>query len=416
MAVVAFPGPKALESVGVRPHLLEDLAVKTLCLEGELSLLDLAEKMRLRLSIVDELFQHLRKEQLCEVKGMNGNVYRVALTSQGKARGMELLSLNQYVGSAPVSLSDYVTRIQFQSVKKAVVRPSDVRQAFENLVLDDQTLKQLGTAVTSGTSIFLYGPTGTGKTSLALNLLQIYRDQVWIPYAVEVDGQMIAVYDSAVHERVDHRLPPDNDRRWVLCQRPRVIAGGELTSEMLDLQFNPITKFYAAPLQMKANNGVLIIDDFGRQRMRPEEMLNRWILPLDRGIDFLTLAGGKKFEIPFDVLVVFSTNLDLTELADAAFLRRIQNKIKVGYVTPEQFHEIFRRACRQAGLTYDADVVEHLIELLSKELKEPLRACYPWDITNQICWAASYEGRAAQFERETVAQACRNYFLRPQTD
>ena len=192
------------------------------------------------------------------------------------------------------------------------------------------------------------------------------------------------------------------------------MTGGELTIEMLDLQFNPVTKFYAAPLQLRANNGVLIIDDFGRQRMRPEEMLNRWIVPLDRRIDYLTLAGGKKFEVPFDLLVVFATNLDPRELTDEAFLRRIHNKIKVGYVTPEQFHEISRRVCQQLGLGYDAAVIGHLIDVLIKELKQPLRACYPRDVIHQIFWAAAYQGKRPQLEPETVAQACRNYFLPPE--
>jgi hypothetical protein len=182
---------------------------------------------------------------------------------------------------------------------------------------------------------------------------------------------------------------------------------------MLDLQFNPVTKFYGAPLQVKANNGVMVIDDFGRQRMRPEEMLNRWIMPLDRGVDFLTLLGGKKFEIPFDLLVVFATNLDVKKLADEAFLRRIQNKIKVGFVTPEHFHQIFRRLCEHLGLTYEAAVVDRLIEELTKELKQPLRACYPRDILHHICWAALYEGKLPSLDAETVTQACRKYFHHP---
>ena len=411
MEATTIPAPEALEELGIRRNLLEDLALKILYLEGEVSLRDLADKMRLRFSIVEEIFQQLRKEQLCEVKGMTGHVYRIVSTSQGRARGVELLSLNHYSGPAPVSLGDYVSRVRAQSVRKVLAQPGDLRRAFEDLVLDDDMLKQLGTAVISGTSIFLYGPTGTGKTAIAVRLPRIYQDQVWIPYALEVDGQIITIYDSAVHERVDHNVSAESDGRWVLCHRPQVTAAGELTIEMLDLQFNPVTKFYAAPLQVKANNGVMVIDDFGRQRMRPEEMLNRWILPLDRGIDFLTLAGGKKFEIPFDLLVVFATNLDPTTLADEAFLRRIQNKIKVSYVTREQFHEIFRRVCGQLGLIYDAAVVERFIDELTNGLKQPLRACYPRDILHQICWTALYEGKLPRLDQETVAQACRNYFL-----
>jgi predicted ATPase with chaperone activity len=411
MGASSIPAPEHLEKLGVRRSLLEDLALKILCLEGELSLRDLAEKMRLRFSVVEEIFQNLRKEHLCEVKGMTGHVYRVVATSHGRTRGLESLSMSQYAGPAPVSLGDYVNRVRAQSVRQVLVQPDHVRKAFEDLVLDDDMLKQLGTAVISGTSIFLYGPTGTGKTSIALRLPRIYQDQVWIPYAVEVDGQIITVYDAAAHEPMDQNVPPESDGRWVLCRRPQVTAGGELTIEMLGLQLNPATKFYAAPLQMKANNGVMIVDDFGRQRIRPEEMLNRWIMPLDRGIDFLTLAGGKKFEIPFDLLVVFATNLDPTKLADEAFLRRIQNKVKVNYVTREQFHEIFRRVCEQLQLTYDAAVVDLFMGELTDELKQPLRACYPRDILHHICWAALYEGKLPRVDQGTVAQACRNYFL-----
>ena len=403
--------PQDVQETGVPRTLLEGLALKILYLSGELSLRELAERMRLSMAAVDEVFQFLRKEQLCEVKGMAGGVHRIVASGQGKARAAELLSLNQYVGSAPVSLADYVTRIRAQSVRDVEVRPSDVERAFGSLVMTPDALVRLGTAIVSGTSIFLYGPTGTGKTSVAEMIPNVYGDAVWIPYAVEVDHQIIAVYDSHVHQALDPLSSDDMDRRWVLCRRPRVIAGGELTFEMLDLQFNPATRFYTAPLQMKANNGVLIIDDFGRQRIRPDELLNRWILPLDRRVDFLSLAGGKKFEIPFDLFVVFATNLNPAELADEAFLRRIQNKIKMDYVTREQFQEIFRRLCCQFELSYDAAVVDHLIDVMLKGLNQPLRSCYPRDIVQQICWSARYRGGRPQLDQKTVEQACRNYFL-----
>jgi len=414
MTVATIPVPQSLEELKVRRSLLEDLAMKVLYLQGESTLKDLAEKMRLSLPVLEEIFQRLRKEALCEVKGLTGGVYRIDTTSHGKDRALEFLSLNQYAGPAPVSLSDYVSRVVSQTVLKVSVRPAQVKRALEHLVLDDRTLAQLGTAVVSGTSIFLYGPTGAGKTAIAEVLPAVYEDQIWVPYAVEIDGQIITVYDTAVHERIDRKAAPENDERWVLCRRPRVMASGELTVDMLDLQFNPATKFYAAPLQMKANNGVLIIDDFGRQRMRPEELLNRWILPLDRRIDYLTLAGGKKFEVPFDLLVVFATNLDPRELADEAFLRRIHNKIKIGYVTPEQFHEISQRVCQRLGLAYDAAVIDQLIDVLMRELKQPLRPCYPRDVLEQICWAAAYLGKRPRLEPEAVVQACRNYFLPPE--
>jgi predicted ATPase with chaperone activity len=402
--------PETVEDVGVRRNLLEDLALKILYMQGELSLVELGRQMHLSLAIVEDLFERLRKGQLCEVKGMVGAVHRITTTSQGRARALELLSLNQYWGPAPVSLDDYISRVRAQSVRDAEVHADDVRRAFQRLVLPEETLDQLGTAMVSGRSIFLYGPSGTGKTAIAETLPQIYDDEVWIPYAVDVDGQIISVYDPHLHESVGEIAWGEGDGRWVLCRRPRVLAGGELTLEMLDLQFNPITRFYAAPLQMKANNGVLIVDDFGRQRMRPQELLNRWIVPLDRRIDFLTLAGGKKFEMPFDLFVVFSTNLDPRELADEAFLRRIQTKIKVDYVTPEQFDEISRRVCVEFGLDCDIGIIEELRFVLSRH-KQPLRACYPRDIIQHLRWAARYEGQQPQVSLAAVEQACRSYFL-----
>ena len=410
MGSVGIAVPETVEDVGVRRNLLEDLALKILYMQGELSLVELGRQMHLSLAIVEDLFERLRKGQLCEVKGMVGAVHRITTTSQGRARALELLSLNQYWGPAPVSLDDYISRVRAQSVRDAEVHADDVRRAFQRLVLPEETLDQLGTAMVSGRSIFLYGPSGTGKTAIAETLPQIYDDEVWIPYAVDVDGQIISVYDPHLHESVGEIAWGEGDGRWVLCRRPRVLAGGELTLEMLDLQFNPITRFYAAPLQMKANNGVLIVDDFGRQRMRPQELLNRWIVPLDRRIDFLTLAGGKKFEMPFDLFVVFSTNLDPRELADEAFLRRIQTKIKVDYVTPEQFDEISRRVCVEFGLDCDIGIIEELRSVLSRH-KQPLRACYPRDIIQHLRWAARYEGQQPQVSLAAVEQACRSYFL-----
>jgi predicted ATPase with chaperone activity len=414
MATTMILASSSIEGIGVRRNLLEDLALKILYLVGEMSLHELSRHMGLKPGMAEELFQRLRKDQLCQVTGMAGRVQCITTTSAGKSRALELLAQNQYTGPAPVSLEDYVSRIRSQSVRGTQITPRDMNRAFKHLVVDTQTLKQLGTAVMSGRSIFLYGPTGTGKTTIAETLTRLFdHDHVWLPYAVEVDGQIITVYDSVVHQKVEQSTAHDHDGRWVLCRRPRVLVGGELTIEMLDLQFNPSNKFYAGPVQMRANNGLLIVDDFGRQRISPEELLNRWVVPLDRGIDFLTLAGGKKIEIPFDLFVVFATNLDPAKLVDEAFLRRIQTKIKVDFVTPEQFREIFRRVCLQFSLKYDAGMVDDLIQMIEKEYKEPLRACYPGDIVQQILSEARYLQEEPRLDREAVVQACHNYFLAP---
>ena len=416
MALAAIVMPNAVEEMGVGRKLLEELALKILYTTGELSLRNLAAHMRLSLAVVNELFQRLRKDQLCEVTGMEGGIHRVQVTSYGRARALELLSTGQYTGPAPVSLEDYVARIRSQSVRDLDVHPADVQRAFRKLVLKERTLKEVGTAIVSGKTLLLYGPTGTGKTTIAETISELFaNDQVWIPYAVEVDGQIITVYDPGVHESVEGEIPDHSDDRWVLCKRPRVLVGGELTIEMLDLQFNPVSKFYSGPVQMKANNGLLIIDDFGRQRMRPEELLNRWVVSLDRRIDFLTLAGGRKIEIPFDLFVVLATNLDPATMMDEAFLRRLQTKIKVDHITREEFHGIARRVCSQFGLVYEATIVDSLINVIIRDLNQQLRACYPRDIIQQICWAARYEQREPQLNWDSVAQACRSYFLPPQS-
>jgi predicted ATPase with chaperone activity len=403
---------KSIEETGVRRNVLEDLALKILYQVGEMSLYELARHMGLGVGIAEELFQRLRKDQLCQVTGINGGLHRFTTSSAGKTRALELLAHNQYVGPAPVSLDDYIGRTHVQSVRGIQITPGDLCRAFDDLVLDIRVLNQLGTAISSGRALFLYGPSGTGKTTIAETLMRLFEnDPIWLPYAVEVDSQIITVYDAVVHKRVDQAPSTEQDGRWVLCHRPRLMVGGELTIEMLDLQFNPSTKFYNGPVQMKANNGLLVVDDFGRQRVSPEELLNRWVVPLDRRIDYLSLAGGKKIQIPFDLLVVFATNLDPAKMLDEAFLRRIQTKIKVDYVSPEQFREIFRRVCVQFKLEHDPSVADELIRLISVDYKEPLRACYPRDIVQQILWKAQYLQKVPRLDRVAVTQGCQNYFL-----
>src|SRR5665213_3318632 len=403
--------PETVSEVGVHKGILEDLALKVLYLFGPLSLLELSKHLRLSLSVGDELFHRLRSLQLCEVTGMSRNIPDIAVTSPGRSRALELLSHCQYAGIAPVSLESYVKQVRQQSARKMEVHPPEVERAFAHLVLDSRILSQLGTALNSGTSIFLYGPTGVGKTVIAETLSRVLaEDKVWIPYAVEVDGQIITVYDPVVHQAVPEPAPWDSDWRWVLCHRPAVLVGGELTVEMLNLQFNPVTKFYVGPVQMKANNGVLIIDDFGRQQLRPEALLNRWIVPLDRRTDFLTLSGGKTIEIPFEILVVFSTNMDPAQLLDDAFLRRIHTKIKIGAVSEGQFAEIFRRVASEYGLEYDASVLRELVAIIRSH-SDLLRPCYARDIMNQICWVAKYEDRKPRIDRAAVARAAEAYFL-----
>ncbi|MGC2161346.1 MAG: hypothetical protein WA634_05535 [Silvibacterium sp.] len=406
------PEPRTVEQTGIRKANLEGLALKILYLSGPFSLFELSRQMRLSVEVTEELFDRLRTEHLCSVTGLTGNVPNISITTQGRARALELLTLNQYAGPAPVSMESYTQRVRQQSVRNVEVHAPEIERAFSHLVIDKKTLWQLGTALNSGSSIFLYGPTGTGKTSIAETLSRVLsEDLVWIPYAVEMDGQIITVYDPLVHRHVDKQ--PMSDKRWMLCRRPAVMTGGELTIEMLDMQFSPVTKFYAGPLQMKANNGLLIIDDFGRQRVQPEAFLNRWVVPLDRRIDFLTLTGGKTIEVPFEVMVVFSSNRNPSELLEDAYLRRVQTKIKIDAVSEEQFCEIFRRVANDYGLESDKEVVLELANYIRKTLREPLRPCYPRDIMNQISWAARFEGRKPCLDQEAITRAVSSYFLDP---
>lgn len=411
METIQVEAPQTIGDIGIGRTLIEELALKILFLGGEMSLAELADRMCLSLPVVEQIFQFFRREQLCEVKGMARGVHVLSLSGLGKERASALLALSQYAGPAPVSLEEYSVRVREQSVQGTVIKPVDVKRAFQSLVLEEDLVMRLGTAVVSGTSIFLYGPPGTGKTTLAFNIPSIYDDFVLVPHAIEVDRQIIAVFDPGVHQKADGPIPEDWDRRWIVCYRPRVVAGGELSGEMLDLQFNTSSRYFTAPLQLKANNGVLVLDDFGRQRMRPEELLNRWMTPLDRRMDFLTLPGGKKFEVPFDVLVVFSTNLDPRTLADEAFLRRIPNKVNVTYATPEQFIEVFQRDCAARGLLCESELAAYLVELITRELKQNLSHSHSRDIVNQIFWTAKYHGIEPVLNRSTIQQACHNYFL-----
>jgi predicted ATPase with chaperone activity len=404
--------PQSISDVGVRESILEDIALKNLYISGPFSVVDLAEHTRLSFEVANDLFGRLRSKLLCEVTGMTSNIPYIAITSQGRSRAVELLSQSQYAGPAPVSLASYVDQVRKQSVRDVVVRPPAVERAFAHMVIDSKTLAQFGTALNSGAAIFLYGPPGVGKTAVAETLSRVLaEDSVWLPYAIEVDGQIITVYDPAIHKRVSESEPENRDLRWVRCSRPTVLVGGELTMEMLDLQFNPINKFYVGPMQMKANNGVLIIDDLGRQRIRPDELLNRWVVPLDRRIEFLTLVGGRKIEIPFEMLVVFASNLDPADLMDPAFLRRIQTKISLGTITNEQFCEIFRRVARDKDIEPVPSLLNELITVIRGTFHQELRACYPRDLVNQICWAARYEGRKPHLDHETLMRAVEAYFL-----
>ncbi len=402
------PPPESLADLDLPHGLVVDLVLRRTFAAGQTTLQALSEALKLSPLIMEAIFRELRQQQLIEVKGMVGNDYSFVLTQAGRSLAGDRFQICHYAGAAPVSIRQYHKATKIQSAKVRVDRRS-LRQALSDMVLPDRLLDQLGPAIISQTSIFLYGPTGSGKTSLAERMLRVYQDAVLVPYAVEVDGQIIQLYDPVVHEVIEVS-DQEIDPRWVLCRRPCVVTGGELAPSMLDLRLDESSGIYAAPLQMKANNGVLVVDDFGRQLMSPRELLNRWIVPLDRRVDYLALRYGVKFQIPFEMLVVFATNLDPRELADEAFLRRLHNKVYVEAVEPHLFDEIFRRVATARNIPFEADSADYLRKLCFREGSMELRACYPADICDILVSISNYEGRPARMSKADLERAVALYF------
>jgi len=402
--------PQTFADLGISESLVLDLMLRRMVIEGFSSMTGLSRSIRVSLPIVDLVFKHMRQQQLVEIKGMSGNDYQFVLSAAGKQLASERFQVSQYAGACPVSLNEYHAATKSQSARISVDRRL-LRQAFSDLVISDKMLDQMGPAIISQTSIFVYGPTGNGKTSLAERMLRVYQDAVMIPYAVEVDNQIISVYDPVVHHPVDHE-DADVDPRWILCKRPCIVVGGELIPSMLELRLDESSGIYAAPLQMKANNGILLIDDFGRQLMSPRDLLNRWIVPLDRRVDYLTLRYGIKFQIPFELMVVFSTNLEPSDLADEAFLRRIHNKIYVEAVDAGAFDQIFSRVVASRNIPAEADSAEYLRKLCLRDGRAELRACYPADICNILLAIGRYEGRPPQMTKPELERATALYFAR----
>jgi len=402
--------PQNFTELGVPQSLVLDLMLRRMLIEGYCSLQGLSRSLRLSIPVVDTVFKHMRSQQLVEVKGMTGNDYNFTLSAAGKQLAGERFEISQYAGACPVSLKEYHAATKVQAAKVHVDR-SALRQAFSDLVVADRMLDQLGPAIISQSSIFVYGPTGNGKTSLAERMLRVYHDAVLIPYAVEVDNQVISLYDPVVHSPLEND-EQDLDPRWILCKRPCIVVGGELIPSMLEMRLDEASGIYAAPLQMKANNGILIIDDFGRQLMSPRDLLNRWIVPLDRRVDYLTLRYGVKFQIPFETMVVFSTNLEPADLADEAFLRRIHNKIYVEAVDASAFDQIFGRVVQSRNIQTEADSAEYLRKLCLREGRTELRACYPADICNILSAIGRYEGRGPIMTKSELERAAALYFAK----
>jgi hypothetical protein len=406
-----FPNaPLKPEGLDIPVSMAEDLMLRYLYTKGASSLRDLSGALKLSFPLLHTLFQRMRQQQFFEITGMDGNDYLFTLSGIGREQAVKRFLTCHYIGPAPVSVLAYTAAVRSQNIRLAIDRAL-LKMALSDIVLTDRFLDDLGPAIISQRSIFLYGPTGNGKTSIVSRLSRLYQDTIVIPHAVEIDGQVIVLYDPAVHEIAEEPLG-DLDQRWVICRRPCIIVGGELEPSMLELQVEDSTKVYAAPVQMRANNGMLVIDDFGRQLVSPVNLLNRWIVPLDRRVDFLTLRYGLKFQIPFELTVVFATNLDPNDLADEAFLRRIPNKIFVDTVTENSFDHIFERVLSEKHLTKDASAAECL-RSLCLEMGGELRACQPADVLNILLAISEFEGSAPQVNRKSLTRAAMLYFAKP---
>jgi hypothetical protein len=414
--------PQSFQDLGLPALFLGQLTLKHCFYMDVFTVGDLVERLKVSAGIISEVLDYLKKAKWVEVRGPDplhpvvsalSLANRHALTDGGRRQAAQLLEYDAYTGPAPVPLQDYWRQVTRQSIGKACITPDHLQRALQGLVLSDEILEQLGVAVVSGKPLFLHGPAGNGKTIISQHLSRIWQDDILVPYALYVDGQVIQVFDEITHVRAEEAASGAErmDRRWVRCRRPVVTVGGELTLDMLDLAYKPTLKYFEAPLQLKANNGVFIVDDFGRQRLAPQELLNRWIIPLENRQDFLRLRTGQKFAIPFDQFIVFATNLEPSTLMDDAFLRRLRSKVKVDYVSRTQFVEIFRLYCDKYQLAFDPAVVEYLLSRYYDGGQRPLTACHPRDLLEQILDYCRFHQLAPRLTPENLDRACHSYFV-----
>ena len=419
---VTLPAPQNIEQSGLRLDMLVQLVVKSLHFAGELSGLELAERLGVNFSVIEPAIDQLKAQHLCEIVGgtsLGPPSYRYRITMLGRERAKVFLDTNMWSGTAPVPLAQYAKYMhEFERGVEKTVSREQVKKAFSHLVLSEKVLDQLGPAINAGHSLFVYGPPGNGKSVISQAIRNLLIGEFWIPHALEVDGSIIQVYDPVNHEALPRPErstaldePVQIDRRWVRAKRPLVTVGGELELDSLDLTYSTVSGFYRAPLQIIANGGALVIDDFGRQKCSPQALLNRWITPLESRVDFLTLQSGQKVEIPFMVLPIFATNIKPAELVDEAFLRRIHYKVFAESPNTEQFIQIFENVCRERDLKFELPLVRHLIERVYPARKLQLRGCHPRDLVDQALALAKYRGEPRHLTTSLLEGACDGYFV-----
>jgi predicted ATPase with chaperone activity len=413
------PLPRNIRETGLAENFLGDLVCKHLHDAGVLDLPKLVERLALTGAVMEEILSFLRKDGRIEVLGQGGGqALRYGLTERGRSAARDALARSGYIGAAPFPVSTYRSLLKLQTIHHGRITARDMRNAFQGVVLADAMLDQLGVAMNSGRAIMIYGPAGTGKTYISSRLIRLFDEAIWVPHAIAINEAVVEIYDPQVHLVLDDSAQPNKllldegiDRRLVCCKRPILITGGELSMEQLDIRYDAFSRLYQAPLQLKASNGLFIIDDMGRQRMAPAELLNRWIVPMEEKRDFLNLGGGRHCELPFDLILVFSTNLNPLELADEAFLRRIGYKLHFNYLQPPEYERIWRQETERLGIPFDPILLRYVLQGLYELQGMPLVPCHPRDLLGMALDRQRYLDGSGPLSPQDLEWAWHNYFV-----